>query len=49
MNHPVPSNADILMLNGEHVTTDAGTGLRTPPPSRFEGLRRSATKYGIEL
>ena len=39
MNHPFLER-DILMLNGEHVTTDAGTGWCTPPRARFGRLRR---------
>ena len=48
MNHPFLER-DILMLNGEHVTTDAGTGLVHTAPAH--GLEDYAVcnKYGIEL
>jgi len=48
MNHPFLER-DIPMLNGEHVTTDAGTGLVHTAPAH--GLEDYAVcnKYGIEL
>ena len=48
MNHPFLER-DILMLNGEHVTPDAGTGLVHTAPAH--GLEDYAVcnKYGIEL
>ena len=48
MNHPFLER-DIPMLNGDHVTTDAGTGLVHTAPAH--GLEDYAVcnKYGIEL
>ncbi|MDO4997290.1 MAG: isoleucine--tRNA ligase [Neisseria sp.] len=48
LSHPFLER-DILMLNGEHVTTDAGTGLvHTAPAHGLEDYFVS-NKYGIEL
>ncbi|STZ77008.1 isoleucine--tRNA ligase [Bergeriella denitrificans] len=48
LNHPFIER-DILMLNGDHVTTDAGTGLvHTAPAHGLEDYTVS-NKYGIEL
>ncbi|QEY24998.1 isoleucine--tRNA ligase [Neisseria animalis] len=48
LSHPFIER-DILMLNGDHVTTDAGTGLvHTAPAHGLEDYFVS-NKYGIEL
>ncbi len=48
LNHPF-LDRDILMLNGEHVTTDAGTGLVHTAPAHGLEDYFVCNKYGIEL
>ena len=48
LNHPFVER-DILMLNGEHVTTDAGTGLVHSAPAHGLEDYFACLKYGIEL
>ena len=48
LNHPF-LDRDILMLNGEHVTTEAGTGLVHTAPAHGLEDYFVCNKYGIEL
>ena len=48
LNHPFVER-DILMLNGEHVTTDAGTCLVHSAPAHGLEDYFACIKYGIEL
>ncbi|WP_416189953.1 isoleucine--tRNA ligase [Neisseria sp. CCUG17229] len=48
LNHPFIER-DILMLNGDHVTTDAGTGLVHTAPAHGLEDYTVCNQYGIEL